>query len=55
MSSMSTIGQDKVPGVVREAVQNLERLLIEKREFTANIKNTNVVQGFLYLQWTGTE
>lgn len=46
MSRMSTIGQDKVPGVVHKAVQNLERLLIESREFTANIRNTNVLQGF---------
>lgn len=42
MSSMSAIGWDEVPGAVREAVQNLEQVLIEKRGFTANIRNTNV-------------
>lgn len=46
MSTVSTIGRDKVPWAVREAVQNLEQVLIEKRGFTADIRNTNVVQGF---------
>lgn len=55
MSSMSAIGWDEVPGAVREAVQNLEQVLIEKRRFTANMRNTNAVQGFLHLRWIGTE
>lgn len=50
MSSMSAIGWDEVPGAVREAVQNLEQVLIEKRGFIANIRNTNAVQGFLHLR-----